>query len=235
MTTPTQTPIPIGDTLTRLASLPALLADLETTLTRQHRLRTQPAGRTGRRQGFPLLYNAAASAATDSIELVLKLAVARLTHNLGTNADPAEQARALHAFLADLDSFAHSLAAAVDHGLAVIDCPPDRLYLGSCENCHTALYAEPNATTTGCSTCHTEYEVAPRQDQMLTRVRYQYRTAAELARLLPWVDDSPVTEAAITKAGQRGTLHSQKIDGRVVYQIGDVLDWHRARIKAPDA
>jgi hypothetical protein len=218
--------------MTMLGGVPGLLDDLETTLTRRHRFAPGAPVR-GVRAEDRLPFHMAASIAADHIEVVLRVFCARLRVGRGRE-DAAEQARWLRACLPSipgdhpgLEGFEHALVNAVANGFAAVDRPPDRVYLGLCE-CGQPVYAAPEAPRAQCA-CGVELLVADRRAQMLEQARYRFGTADELTRLLPWFGGTPISKAALVKAGERGRVPSIKAGGRVLYRLGDVVDWHAAR------
>jgi hypothetical protein len=224
-----------GIVMTVLAGIPGLLADLDVTLTRAHRFVVgTPVGRT--RPGSRLPYHVAASDAIDRLEVVLKVFTAKIgVGRSDAPADPGEQARWLHRILPGipgdhpaLEGIELAVTAAVADAFAIVDRPVDHIYLGLCVECGRALYTAPEHRRAVCA-CGVEVEVAQRRDSMLEQARYRFGTASELARLLPWFAGMPITAAAVTKAGERGKIPRITAGGRVLYRVGDVVDWHTAR------
>lgn len=227
-----------GTVLVLIGGIPGLLADLEVALTRQQRFASgAPVGRG--RAGSRLLFNVGASEAIGEIKAVLRryalLVVPGVVHR-----GPVEQARWLYDVLPGvpgdhwaLEGIEAAFRVAVEDGFRVIDRPGDRIYLGLCE-CGAAVYAQPEQLWVHCE-CGAEIVVADQRARLLERARHRWGSAAELARLLPWFAGAPITEAAITKAGQRDKLPRLKLDGRVLYRIGDVVDWHADRYLAEEA
>lgn len=222
--------------IAQLAGVPGLLQELEVTLTRQHQfLQRGSGGRSSEGAEFMLPFNIAAGQAIDGIVTVLRRYGAAVAELLAVPApaEPARRARwlALELLWVPADSpaladMASALSDAVAAGWQVIDRPDELMYVGVCEKCRMPLYAEPDAKTGECSRCRAVFFPEQLRDTLIARARYQYGSAAELARLLPWFDDRPVTESAIRKAGDRGKLTRYQIGGRIVYQIGEVIDWH---------
>lgn len=222
---------------TLLMGIPGLLRDLEITLTRQHRL-AAPGGPVGRAQaGARLPYHLGASAAVDNLEVVLRVYSGRIGAGRAVPEEPAQQARWLAQRVKGIpgdapavEGLAAAVIAAVNDGFAAVDRPQESFYLGLCE-CAAPLYAEPEQNWVACW-CGAQVSVAERRAQMLERARYRFGTAGELARLLPWFGERPITAAAISKAGERGKLARLTVDGRVLYRLGDVVDWHASRYGA---
>ncbi|WP_306358649.1 hypothetical protein [Nocardia sp. CC213A] len=228
----------LAQVVAQLAVIPALLRELEVTLTRQHQFLQRHSG--GRPSGeFPLPFHVAASKAADDISVVLRAHCAAVADRIrqhpptGSMTARARWLRVWVPMLAEdttaIEALAQALGEVIDAAETVVDRPEDLMYVGACEQCRMPLYTAPDAEEGACRRCRTVFYPRKLREMLLARARYRFHTAGELARLLPWFDDRPVTEAAITKAGERGTLTRYKIGGRVVYQIGDVIDWHRAR------
>ncbi|MFI6168811.1 hypothetical protein ACIBCN_18670 [Nocardia sp. NPDC051052] len=226
--------------MTQLAQTPDLLGELDTTLARDHRF-TLP-GQTGRPAGStqPLPYRVDASDAIDALHVVLRVYSYRIANRTGDGwppEDTAGQARWLRQrlpFVAGtepvLSGLAHAVTAAYYRAMDVIDRPPERWHLGACAACGNDIDCTAGEQIAECVHCGDQVNVPARRAEMLRRAAKLFGDAEEWARLLPWVGGFSVTADALTKAGQRGKLPRYTIDGRIVYQLGDILDWNAARL-----
>lgn len=132
---------------------------------------------------------------------------------------------------------------AVSAALRMIDRPPPRMYIGPCGEAHEVghcdadIYVSTGAAEATCPACGATHSVDQRRAELRAQVRGLLGTAAELARLLPWVLDQPVTRKRITyyatrgfiSTRYRGTLDSEGVPVYcAVYAVGEVIDAHIA-------
>lgn len=118
----------------------------------------------------------------------------------------------------------HEITRAATRAQRAIDRPPDLAYLGTCETCHTGIYATPYASWAACA-CGAKYEVAARRTQLLILAQDILGTAAEISRALTSLG-RPVTPSAITRWVQAGRLTYRGHDstGRRLLRLGDIAE-----------
>ncbi|WP_148310196.1 hypothetical protein [Nocardia otitidiscaviarum] len=116
--------------------------------------------------------------------------------------------------------------------MRVIDRPPGRMFVGPCGapisngECATDIYVSPGREHARCPDCGTTHSVTERREQLQQQVRGLLGTAAELARLLPWIMNAPITRKRITYYARRGMVSRREHRGETVFQIGEVIDAH---------
>lgn len=121
---------------------------------------------------------------------------------------------------------------AVKSAQRVIDRPPGRLYVGACGEvfngieCTADIYVTMGTHEARCPVCGATHSVEERRSRLRDSVRGLLGTAAELARLLPWIMGSPITRKRITYYANRGMISRREHSGETVYQIGEVIDAH---------
>ncbi|MCM6778053.1 hypothetical protein NDR87_30840 [Nocardia sp. CDC159] len=122
--------------------------------------------------------------------------------------------------------------AAVKSAQRVIDRPPGRLYVGPCgaesdgAQCHADIYVRMGSEEARCPVCGTAHSVEQRREELRAQVRELLGTAAELARLLPWIMGAPITRKRITYYANKGMISRREHRGETVFQIGEVIDAH---------
>jgi hypothetical protein len=121
---------------------------------------------------------------------------------------------------------------AVAAALRRIDRPPPRLYIGPCGEAHgigecdADLYVTMGAAEVHCAACGATHLVDKRRQQLRDQVRGILGTAAELAKLLPWVLDAPITRKRITYYAKLKMVRPRTVCGETMFQIGEVIDAH---------
>lgn len=126
------------------------------------------------------------------------------------------------------------ISAAVAAAHRVIDRPPGRMYIGPCGEvlnvveCDADIYITLGQYEAVCPVCGATHEVEQRRERLQAQVRGILGTAAELARLLPWILDSPVTRKRITYYSRIGAITARDVAGETMFQIGEVIDAHVA-------
>lgn len=120
--------------------------------------------------------------------------------------------------------------------LAVVDRPPDLIYLGICSwetstgECPQDLYAEWGNPVTRCRGCGNEHDVRNRQSVLLNAVRDQLATAADISRGLAGLDMKITAERIRQwKARHRIEERSTNYHGHPLYRVGDVIDLYLER------
>lgn len=125
---------------------------------------------------------------------------------------------------------------AVQRAERIIDRPQGRVYVGPCGEEHDAgrcgadLYAVVDKPVVKCQECGASHPVDERRRALQEEVRGLLGTATEIARMLPWILDSPVKANTIRVWAKRKRLEVRGIDqvGDARYRIGDVIDLHVA-------
>lgn len=127
---------------------------------------------------------------------------------------------------------ADEITAAVDAAVRMIDRPPARLYIGPCGEAHEVgrcdadIYVTMGAAQARCPACGATHSVDRRREQLRAQVRGILGTAAELARLLPWILDAPITRKRITYYSRLRLITPRSVGGETMYQIGELIDAH---------
>lgn len=230
---------------------PGLCADLDLTITRQHKLvASGPANRSGEK---PIPFHEAASdAAADLRRTIVKWARAvaeanpHLTLTVTSVAGVAAWMSRLPTLLAehpDAGVMYREVMRAVRQALRVVDRQDDQVYLGQCGAevdlgydptlgylavCEGDLYAPADTDVMQCRWCGAIWEVAARRDYLLIHVEDQLATANETSRALSRLG-RPVAAATIRSWVHRNKLMQYQphpLDRRLQprYRIGDVLD-----------
>lgn len=215
------------DTLTRV---PALVVDLELTMTRQRRFGDPVLGGAG---DYGLPYNPAAAATLRELdrELARVVRLYRLTH---TAPEPPRHPRAMAAWLLPRLGDVVALPWAVslldvvrvtERATRIIDAPAERTYAGPCDHCGTDLYATAGRGHVECHDCGLCYDLAARRAWLLGVVDDRLATAIEIARALTSLE-LPVTADRIYQWKHRDRLDVRGSDrrGRPLFRVGDVVD-----------
>jgi hypothetical protein len=115
-----------------------------------------------------------------------------------------------------------------------IDLPPQKHFVGPCDDCGEDLYCGPAAKVVACRTegCEFSAEVESRRIWLLEAAVDQLRTAAELSRELPWIGGVTIDRKLINQWAVRGRItkflpHPRDPHARARFRLGEVLE--RAR------
>jgi hypothetical protein len=219
----------------RLRGMPAMVEDLGTTLYRQDRVSdvlTNGRG-TGTR---PLPFHERASRLMRQVVGHVEVIADRhgvTARQGGQRVDLgalcrqlAAQARQAASTVPDVGL---SLATLAEDGAAIaviIDLPVTHRYLGQCDACGAALYADRAAASHDCPTpgCEVVYVVADRVADLLDRSRAVVAPASTIVTALTSLDQ-PVTEERVRQWRSRGLLTPARIVGRQAhFRVGDVID-----------
>ncbi|WP_017974351.1 hypothetical protein [Actinopolyspora halophila] len=219
-----------------LASLPELVAELDVTLSRQHRF-TAPNGITARSAEKPVPFHQAASHVRSALktELIGWCASLAETGHWGdapSNEDMLTCADWLYRHLTDirLHPAVGELCDALWHATTavrrIIDRPPDSWYAGAC-SCGADMYARATVGTVSCPSCGTEYDVETRRAELLEALSDQLATAEEVSHALTALGQE-ITPERIRRWVTRGKLtqrpaHPGDARKRPRYQIGEVV------------
>lgn len=221
-----------------LGNVPALVDELEVSLTKQTRFTTQTSSARVS-TAPPLPYDPAASRTLDTLHTQLtKLTQLCIKRNIESRdyqqRTPGETSVSMSAWLMwrvdalaaqpDIDS-AQQLVRVVQKAEYVIDRPPERTYAGPCDDCGRDLYAEHSKQTVICHHCGISYDLAARRQWLLRVVNDRLATATEIARALTSLE-LPVTAERI-----RQWKHRERIDvvshdrlGRPLFRVGDIVE-----------
>lgn len=217
-----------------LHHLPALVTDLDLTLTKQRRF-GDPTDSTSRTAAATLPFNAAAARVLHELRHELHALIRLcLTHGLHQGPQPTHHTAAMAAWLlARLTPIAGQpwapqalrLTAIAGRGEQVIDAPPERTFAGPCDQCGTDLYARAGQAHATCPTCGDTYDLAARRRWLLRMVDDRLATATEVARALTSLE-MPVTAERIRQWKHRARLTPAATDplGRPLFRVGDVVD-----------
>lgn len=224
-------------------SIPALLDDLATTLTRQARIAQRNGSRSSER---PVPFHVRAGDIADHARSVLTGWVRALANDQ-SDRYPADTLLAMAAWLLrHINDIATHEAAADIHSeiidtatsiRRVIDRPADRIYAGVCAAmfaeasppCTEPLYAHPGAGVVRCIDCGTVHQIDKRREDMLRRLDDRLVTAAEFARLATYLIEDfgrsrEQTRKLVNQWHKRGLLerHSDDRNGDPLFQFGQV-------------
>jgi hypothetical protein len=225
---------------------PGLLAELQTTVTRQHRLGGGGIPAAGGSEP-PLLFHVAASALAGEARSIVGTWARDLaeTHpHLELPSTHEAAARWLATFPSLLAE--HRAAGEMHRDVTrlvrtirrVIDRPADRRYLGQCGAalavpegepeafCEADIYAPPGRGAVNCPGCGAVWDVLERQAFLLDEVDDQLATAVDASRALSALD-VPCTSAMIRGYAHRGKLtphppHPLDPRKHARYRIGDI-------------
>lgn len=223
-----------------LGSVGWLVGELETTLTKQARMRA-PADRTSGSTERGLPFNWDASEMSWGLHNTLSAWAKDLCETRGLQYDgvdtPAGIARWLskNAMSIALSESAFECFDEITNAIAtvrrVIDRPPGKIFIGPCGDggCKADIYAAPHKDRAKCQDCNAIIDVNERREELREEVRGLLGTAAELARMLPWILDTPITRKRITYYGNRGSITKRpSVSKEPLYQVGEVIDAHVA-------
>lgn len=221
-----------------LGDIPALAAELDTTLSRQ----TASGQRHGARSSDkPLAFDYGASEAIYVLRNALVGWVRDLEPDPTPGRDwPADRLDAMATWLlgridqlrthpAAADAVGE-ISAAVRECTRAIDRRAERVYVGVCghEGCAVGLYAAPGRANVACPGCKAVHFVEHRREAMRASLYDRLLTAAEIARMAAYLGDLLDRERVrklIAKWEQRGviTAHGVNYRGDPTYPFGETL------------
>jgi hypothetical protein len=111
-----------------------------------------------------------------------------------------------------------------------IDQPPEKVFVGPCDDCGRDLYANPRKAEVECRNpdCLRVYDITKRQDWLLSLAEDQLMTATALTRAIVGLLAVPLTASMVRNWANRGKLtpHPPLPDRPrdPVYRVGDVLN-----------
>lgn len=232
--------------LAELRAIPALVEDLEVTLTRQARVgaRNGPRGAE-----TPLPFHLRASVDLEALHGGLLMWSRAVADRRGLPAPlPGFSTEGLARWLLlwptdlathpDAAELHGDVLAMVEAGRRTVDLPPTLHFVGPCDDCGADLYCGPLASTVACRTegCEFAAPVAERRVWLLEQAVDQLRTAAELSRELPWIGGVAVNRKLINQWASRGLAgfkltpylpHPRDPRGFTRYRVGEVVEFAR--------
>ncbi|WP_405166740.1 hypothetical protein OG203_17545 [Nocardia sp. NBC_01499] len=221
-----------------LLAVPDLLVELDTTMSRSDAVGTKSmGGRTSPGGREPILpYNKGAADARALLIATLGRVVDEVAAVIGRTAPVTarDQVFFLSAELPKLPRGAAALVGIGDITRAVrtahvaIDRPEVRRALGRCA-CGVSLYADETHDVVGCENCGRIHSAAAVRAAAVGRAANKLATAAQLARMLPWIGEIRITADRIRQWAVRGKLVAHQVDGQSLYRVGDVLALATAR------
>lgn len=114
----------------------------------------------------------------------------------------------------------------------IIDRRPDRWYAGPCtettddlRECGADLYARRTVGEVRCRDCGAVYDVEKRRRWLLDEAEDRLADAATVARAVSWLGAEPLNPGRVRKWAERGRITAKGHDGRrPLYRIGDAID-----------
>lgn len=220
-----------------LGDVPAIVGELDLTLSKQRRFVVDESGATITAAALP--YDVAASNVlaemmTELIGQVRLCIEQRVKSRDYRDREPGSSFGTLSRWLLwRVDGVAGMpwaadmlrIARLVEHAEKVIDRPLDRTYAGPCDRCGHDLYVEHGRADVICYDCGLSYDLGARREWLLHVVHDRLATAVEIARALTSLELSITTER-IRQWKHRGRLIERGHDrqSRPLYRVGDVVD-----------
>jgi hypothetical protein len=218
-----------------LDGVPALVADLHDTLSRQ----TSRTTGGGRASETALPYDVRASEAMWVLRSAL-VGWVRVMQEARSEPWPRDSSASMAAWLsARLERLVRHPAAPEAHGeittavraaQRAVDRAPERLYAGPCPECETSLHVRPGATRTTCRECGTGINVTERRQWMRDQCEDLLGTPSEVSAICAGlgVTVSPSTIrvwVSRKKLFPRRFVRPIKEGGkpRALYRVGDVI------------
>ena len=220
-----------------LGDVPALVDELDLTLSRQTAIGYREGGRSAE---TALPFNVSASDVRDNLKATLVGWVRDLHEQTPDAAWPDDTAAAcsrwLLARIGDIrvhpagDQLRDEIGYAVGEARRIVDRPADRMYVGPCRSdvdgviCAEELYAKLGDDTIKCRACGTRHDTSERRAWLLAAVDDQLAHATLAARAVSGLGVD-VTPERIRKWKERGRImpHSVDREGRPLYRIEDVV------------
>ena len=217
-----------------LGEIPALVGELETTLSRQTAAGTANGSRSSE---TPLAFNVAAS---DALRLLHSTLWPWVKEGLDTHPEMALPAPStiglaaalmrLHGWLQTTDDGATAIdeiGYACEQARHAIDRAPDKTYAGTCdtEDCHEELYAVEGSHTISCPVCDTTRDIGAWRLSRLQEASEQLLTLSEMTRAIAETSNETVSRKRLEGWVRRGRLiRAGHIGPVATYRVGDVLD-----------
>lgn len=221
---------------TKLEQAKWLAGQLEIAITRQTKMGPERVG--GKSVETPVPFDERASEAAWVLRNTLVNHAGPVARKIGVSLDlsltTAQLAGWLHAAVPVVDDpdVLDEVMAAVDLGLAAIDQPVTRIYLGGCDQCGARLYGDPTNEAVPCEVCGATHDGRARRRANNLRGRELPVTANDAARYLGDVDGLTITARRIRVWASRGKLEhiGFDADGQRIYRLGDVVDLARGSV-----
>lgn len=212
-----------------LGDVPAIVAELDITLSKQARIGNGAPGGLARER-MPM--HEGARLAADYLQNTLTTWARDVSDTAGwvwvaSNLPPSDQsARALLALIDHIRrhpavvELVDEVADAIKQARRVVDRPADRQYLGKClaefegVECTEEIWARPGADEVACKVCGITHEVGERRAWLLNEAKDVICTVKEASSYIGEIGHIKVTEASI-----RGYLHR----GRIAYRTGTMI------------
>jgi hypothetical protein len=223
-------------TIRQLGAVPALLAELDTTVTRQHRFRSTNSRVRGSSETV-VPFHVAASRAAHDLDVVLRREAALVAEVVGAVLPTPSTAVTAAGFLAGMadwiatrpagPDFVDKIAVVTDRAWAVIDRPVDRHYLGACDvdDCTGTLYQHGDRADARCSECRTQVPAQDRRADLQAQLAHQVLSAADIERVTAATGER-VSAGKVRMWASRGRLQpvaSIPWDAPPRYRLADVL------------
>jgi hypothetical protein len=221
-----------------LGDIPALLDDLDITLSRQDVLLGKSPSRSS---VVPMPFKPATSETrwvlVNTVTTWVRLLHEETAAKSALPTDVRGCARWLLGYVRsvamhpDAGEAADEIRSAVSDAYRAIDYVVDsRAYLGYCgdvagrRGCRGKVYARPSAAVGTCDTCSEEYDVRSRRALMLRAMSNQKITAADIATMLQGLGIE-ISVQEIQNVGRTGRIKAVSKDahGKRSYLVGDVL------------
>lgn len=244
-------PMPTGDNSTacpacwhrhanRMAAMPDLISELETTLARQ----TSTGSSGPRGSETPLPYSTAASDALRLLHSTMwpwaregldahpqikgRTPLRRSITDLGAAVtDMADLLEQLHGWLVTHPEGADAIdeiAYAFRQAGAAIDRAPEKVYAGTCE-CGEELYGSGDDLTVQCTQCEHIRDISSWRIDRLADAADQLLTLTQITWAVATTTDQTITRKRLEGWVRRGwLLRSGNVGAVPTYRVGDVLD-----------
>lgn len=221
-----------------LRTVPALVDDLEVTLSRQARVGTRNGPRASE---TPLPFHLRASVDLETLRDGLGMWAGVVATRRGVSLDAPASAVGYAAWLVrwsgevaqhpDAAELHGDVLAMAEAARRTVDLPPTLHYCGPCDECGEDLYVGQMAKVVTCRTegCKFSADVVERRAWLLEAAVDQLRTAAELSRELPWIGGVVITRNAISQWAVRGKItkylpHPRDPYGRARFRVGEIIE-----------
>lgn len=218
-----------------LGDVPAIVAELDITLSRQARIGGGgKGGKGGAHEKTPV--NLGALRAADDLANTLTTWARDVCGEYAAGgADRNPSVVAAHMLLSEMpmirkhpavDELVDEITDTIRQARHAVDRPADRQFLGPCYGehegvtCEADLTASPGARVARCKVCGHEVDVAERRAWLLNETKDRLFTVKEAAQMMGDVGHIRVTEASI-----RGYIHRKRIayHAATMIRLGDLL------------
>lgn len=214
-----------------LGDVPAVVEELETSLSRQTASGTSSGSRGSEK---PLPFDVGASEALAVLGSTLRAwalefdAEARPMVIVGYSRWLLHHVDRMRCYVIACDAF-DEIEAAVGACWRAVDRRASRIYLGQCyaEGCPSHVWAPAGRTTGTCAECATVHAVEDRRDQMLEALHDRELSMAQIATVLVYLDyDRERMRKLLNKWAERKVIVPVGVDaqGRETYRFGDVRE-----------